>query len=83
MSWRLYQRIFIREKPQYLTKDGFKRLAKNPYATPELQRRLASIKRKKESAVALRKSSKGPAISDEAARLIAQVLKGMLASPRR
>ena len=74
------------EKPQYFTKDGFKRLAKNPYSNPELQRRLALIKRKKESDVALRKNSKGTqgvGISDEAARLIAQVLKGMLASPRR
>jgi hypothetical protein len=73
------------EKPQYFTKDGFKRCAKNPY------------KDKKQSLVLLRDDTmkqlplknplhkknlkgplKGPGISDEAARLIAGVLKGML-----
>jgi len=69
------------EKPQYFTPDGFKRLSKNPYKDPELQRQLVVMAKRKAVLSAdgktLRKTP-GVTISDEAAKLIAGVLKGML-----
>jgi hypothetical protein len=72
------------EKPQYFTKDGFKRLSKNPYGNAETLRQFALLKKKKTAeAMAGRKSGQGLGISDEAAKLIAGVLKGMLNNPRK
>ncbi|HAJ80410.1 MAG TPA: hypothetical protein DCO75_11640 [Fibrobacteres bacterium] len=74
------------EKPQYFTKDGFKRLPGNPYKTPELEKRLALLKKEKISAGRLltnRNPLKKTGISDEAATLIANVLKGMLGNSRK
>jgi mRNA-degrading endonuclease toxin of MazEF toxin-antitoxin module len=65
------------EKPQYFTKDGFRRLSKNPHSDGGLQRQSALAKQIKSAAVA-RQVHKVTGISDEAARLIAGVLKGML-----
>jgi hypothetical protein len=74
------------EKPQYFTKDGFRRLDRNPYSSPELEHQLALIRKKKaalKSAGTLQLKNKKPAISDEAATLIAGVLKGMLKNTGR
>jgi hypothetical protein len=68
------------EKPQYFTKDGFKRLAKNPHKdtgkspTPLVQK----PKQLSSQAVLRKKNLNGPGISDDTALLIANVLKGML-----
>jgi hypothetical protein len=73
------------EKPQYFTKDGFKRCAKNPYKNQTQSLVPLGDKKMKQlpSKAILHKKNlkgplKGPGISDEAARLIAGVLKGML-----
>jgi hypothetical protein len=64
------------EKPQYLTKNGYKRLNKNPCKNGVLPVNktamdgLSQIKRKI--------PSKGKGISDEAAKMIAIAFKGML-----
>ena len=62
-------------KPQYLTKDGYKRLDKNPFA-PGVPVKKTSVARIAE----IRKKIpyKGKGISEEAAKLIAGVLKEML-----
>lgn len=62
-------------KPQYLTKDGYKRLDKNPCASG------APIKKTSATRIAevqKRIPYKGKGISEEAAKLIAGVLKEML-----
>ncbi len=63
------------EKPQYLTKDGFKRLAKNPHGddVPKFK----PVPGKK-SVVKTRLSGKGIKISDKTAKMIAMALKEML-----
>jgi hypothetical protein len=73
------------EKPQYITPDGYRRSSKNPYKkkvvkkavrkTPagknsQLSRKMLSVKQFQKDA------QRG--ISKEAAKLIAQALKGML-----
>ena len=63
------------EKPQYLTKDGYKRLDKNPYKKGSLP---ASTKDQKIRDVQRRIPYKGKGISEEAAKMIAGVLKEML-----
>jgi hypothetical protein len=68
------------EKPQYFTKDGFKRLAKNPHKDggKSLTSLVQKPKQLSSQALLLKKNLKGPGISDDAALLIANVLKGML-----
>jgi hypothetical protein len=71
------------EKPQYFTKDGFKRLSKNPHKDGQSLVPLGDKTKQISSKVLLYKKNlkgplKGAGISDEAARLIAGVLKGML-----
>ncbi len=63
------------EKPLYLTKDGYKRLSRNPCKGDALP---AKTTARKIRDVKLRIPYKGKGISDEAAKMIAQVLKGML-----
>jgi len=73
------------EKPQYFTPDGFKRLAKNPYKDPREQARLDALKKKNAilpAGARMLKKAPGVTISDEAAKLIAGVLKGMLNNPK-
>jgi hypothetical protein len=55
------------EKPQYFTKNGFKRLEKNPYKDGNLKisQKSSLIK-------------KGPIISEKTAKIIAQAIKSML-----
>jgi len=71
------------EKPQYFTKDGFKRLAKNPHRDGQSLVPLGDKTEQPSSKALLHRKNlvrpiKGPGISDEAAKLIADVLKGML-----
>ena len=68
------------EKPQYFTKDGFKRLAKNPHkdSGKSLAPLVQKPKQLSSQALLRGRNIKGPGISDDAARLIANVLKGML-----
>lgn len=72
------------EKPQYFTPDGFKRCAKNPHKDKgqSIVPLRGNMKQPTSKALHLKKNLKsplkGPGISDEAARLIAGVLKGML-----
>jgi hypothetical protein len=63
------------EKPQYLTKDGYKRLDKNPHKDNAPTFKL--IPRKKTPAQ-LQIQKKGIKISDQTAKMIAMALKGML-----
>ncbi len=63
------------EKPQYLTKDGYKRLDKNPYKSGSVP---AAGKAKKIREIQAKIPYKGKGISEEAAKLIAGVLKEML-----
>lgn len=63
------------EKPQYLTPDGFRRSSKNPLKRKNVKKVVS--KKKLLSARNLPKNiQKG--ISPEAAKLIAQAIKGML-----
>ena len=63
------------EKPQYLTPDGFRRSSKNPLKKKRVKKVVS--KKKLLSTRNLPKSvQKG--ISPEAAKLIAQAIKGML-----
>jgi hypothetical protein len=73
------------ETPQYLTPGGYKRLPKNPYKKKleELQAKLIddpAQKKKLPTGLVLGKIKKRPQLelSDAAAKLIAQALKGML-----
>lgn len=72
------------EKPQYFTPDGFKRCAKNPHKGHWQSPILPGEKTKQLTSKVLLQNKnlrgplKGPGISDEAAKLIAGVLKGML-----
>lgn len=77
------------ETPQYLTPGGYKRLPKNPYKKKleELQAKLvdgpAVLQKKKllttqARAMGMQKKKPQLELSDEAAKLIAQALKGML-----
>jgi hypothetical protein len=75
------------ETPQYLTPDGYRRLPKNPYRkkAQELEAKLvddpAIAQKKKVLAGRIpgaQKKRPQLELSDEAAKLIAQALKGML-----
>jgi hypothetical protein len=64
------------EKPQYLTKDGYKRLGKNPCkngAVPVKKTKAEALKE-----IQRRIPYKGKGISEQAAKLIALALKDML-----
>jgi hypothetical protein len=63
------------EKPQYLTPDGYRRSAKNPLKKNSVKKAIA--KKKLLSAKKLTKNVQR-GISPEAAKLIAQAIKGML-----
>jgi len=63
------------EKPQYLTKDGYKRLDKNPHRNDAPTFKLVP---KKKTTSNLPVPTKGIKISDKAAKMIAMVLKDML-----
>jgi len=63
------------EKPQYLTPDGYRRSAKNPFKKKNVKKAIA--KKKLLSARNLTKNTQ-KGISPEAAKLIAQAIKGML-----
>ncbi len=68
------------EKPQYMTPEGFKRLAKNPYSDRLIAKRLLMLKKKRSG---LLDKKGGGAVSDDAAKLIAEALKGLLHSKHR
>jgi hypothetical protein len=73
------------EKPQYLTPDGYRRSPKNPFSGKDLssaQTALQLLRDKKRELLARRMAASQPkqALSDEAARLIAQAISGMLKS---
>jgi hypothetical protein len=73
------------EKPQYLTPDGFRRTSKNPFAGRDVssaQTALQLLRDKKKEMLARRVAGARPkmTLSDEAARLIAQAISGMLKS---
>jgi hypothetical protein len=63
------------EKPQYLTAHGYKRLDKNPCRKDSLP---ATTKAQKIRNVQARIPHKGKGLSEEAAKMIAGVLKEML-----
>ena len=64
------------EKPQYLTKDGYKRLDKNPHKGDAPIYKL--VPKKKTPAQLQKVQNKGIKISDSTAKMIAMALKGML-----
>jgi hypothetical protein len=64
------------EKPQYLTKDGYKRLDKNPYKKDSPTYSL--VPKKKTAAQLPKVPNKGIKISDKTAKMIAMALKDML-----
>jgi hypothetical protein len=66
------------EKPQYFTKDGFKRCAKNPHKDQRQSMAPLGDQKKQLPLRILLHKKNNLGISDEAARLIAGVLKGML-----
>jgi hypothetical protein len=63
------------EKPQYLTRDGYKRLDKNPHRDDAPVFKLVPKKKAIQSVAVQRKGIK---LSDKAAKMIATVLKDML-----
>ena len=70
------------EKPQYLTPDGFKRRGSNPFkggSDNNAEKKREAVKKQLSKWPPLKKP-KGPVISDEAAKLIAEAIKGMLHS---
>jgi hypothetical protein len=69
------------EKPQYLTKDGYKRLDKNPHRDDAPTFKLVP---KKKSVISIKSQipQKGIKLSDKAAKMIAMVLKEMLKDPK-
>jgi hypothetical protein len=74
------------EKPQYWTPQGFKRLAKNPFKDGKIVPVLKKSPDSPADAFALtRKPRKKQqfTLTDEAAKQIADVLRGMLQSPGR
>ena len=64
------------EKPQYLTKDGYKRLDKNPHKNNAPTYKL--VPKKKTPAPLPKVPKKGIKISDATAKMIAMALKDML-----
>ncbi len=69
------------EKPQYLTPDGYRRKAKNPNKKKAVKKRLATKKGLPADTILppgkiKKQAQKG--ISKEAAKLIAEAIKGML-----
>jgi hypothetical protein len=66
------------EKPQYLTKDGYKRLDKNPHREDAPAFKLVP---RKKSVVKAHLSGKGIKISDKTAKMIAMAFKEMLKQP--
>jgi hypothetical protein len=72
------------EHPQYFTKNGFKRLPKNPYSDNKTAMQISRFQ-EKARAVSLSRSiarTNDFCMSEEAAQLIAKVIKGMLHSRR-
>jgi hypothetical protein len=65
----------MNEKPQYLTKNSYKRLDKNPHRDDAPSFKLIP---KKKSVAKARLPGKGVKLSDNAAKMIAMVLKDML-----
>lgn len=69
------------EKPQYLTREGYRRTSKNPHKK-KLTKKLLSMKKTPSSKSILPvdyfKSQSRRGISKEAAKLIAHAIKGML-----
>jgi hypothetical protein len=63
------------EKPQYFTPDGFKRSKKNPYGTKASEAEAKELIAKR---AALKKQRDGRGISEEAAKVLAAAIKGML-----
>jgi hypothetical protein len=73
------------EKPQYLTPDGYRRRPKNPFTGKDgtsAQTALQLLRDKKKELLTRRVAGARPkmTLSDEAARLIAQAISGMLKS---
>jgi hypothetical protein len=66
------------EKPQYLTKDGYKRLSKNPHSAAGGKKKVRKTSQKKRGSKIIRR--KGKKMSPEAAKLIAETLRVMLKS---
>jgi hypothetical protein len=66
------------EKPQYLTKDGYKRLGKNPNKDGAHPLVLKKTKAQTVREIQMRIPYKGKGISEQAAKLIAMALKDML-----
>jgi hypothetical protein len=67
------------EKPQYFTKDGYKRLNKNPHRDDAPTLKLIP---KKKPAASAQLPSKGIKLSDKSAKMIALALKEMLREPK-
>jgi len=65
------------EKPQYLTTNGYQRLDKNPHKKDGKSPLPLKLPVKK-SAAGIVVRSKGKPLSDQAAKMIAMVLKDML-----
>ena len=69
------------EKPQYLTPEGYRRRSKNPYKKKILKKASPAKKRiSPNKFLSLKEFNKNAqrGISDEAAKLIAQAIKGLL-----
>ncbi len=75
-----HEDLFMYEKPQYLTPDGYRRSSKNPYKRKSVKK--APLKKGPiANKILTRKHFQHQAqrgISKEAAKLIAQAIKGML-----
>ncbi len=69
------------EKPQYLTPDGYRRKKKNPDKKKPVKKALTTKKRLPAEQILSKKKLKNQGqkgISKEAAKLIAEAIKGML-----
>ena len=66
------------ERPQYNTPDGFKRKAKNPTRKKSSQLIIPKKLNLPAKGNVFNKNNEGRGISKEAAKLIAQAIKGML-----
>jgi hypothetical protein len=65
----------MHENPLYLTPNGYKRLPKNPYATKASTAEAKELLAKR---AALKKMKDGRGISEEAAKVLATAIKGIL-----
>jgi hypothetical protein len=70
------------EKPQYFTKDGYKRLDKNPHRDDAPTFKLVPKKKALIKASLPQGPRKGIKLSDNAAKMIAMALKEMLKDPK-